>query len=112
MNSLVRLGVSPTAASTPTDVFNQWLEALFPGAVALGCAVCLAPQFFLPVYLCANVGPQAPPAAASLGPPATALPRVLSGPPTGLDECVFFNSLVVGLPYSSIFCQFWLVFVF
>ena len=32
--------------------------------------------------------------------------------PTGLDECFFFNSLVVRLPYSSIFCQFWLFFVF
>ena len=48
-------------------------------------------------------------------PPATTFPRVLSSqlpisaPPTGLDE---FISLVVGLPYSSIFCQFWLFFVF
>ena len=33
-------------------------------------------------------------------------------PPTGLDECVFFNSLGVGLPYSSIFCQFWSFLVF
>ena len=33
-------------------------------------------------------------------------------PSTCLDECFFFNSLVVGLPYSSIFCQFWLFFVF
>ena len=33
-------------------------------------------------------------------------------PPTGLDEYVFFNSLVVGLPYSSISCHFWLFFVF
>ena len=32
--------------------------------------------------------------------------------PTSLDECFFFNSLVVGLLYSSIFCQFWLFFVF
>ena len=32
MNSPVRLGVSPTAASTPTGVFNQWFEALFPCA--------------------------------------------------------------------------------
>ena len=32
-------------------------------------------------------------------------------PPTSLDEC-FFNSLVVGLPYSLIFWQFWLFFVF
>ena len=85
MNSFMSLGVSPTAASTPTDVFNQWLEALFPGAVALGCAVCLAPQFFLPVYLCVNVEPQSllavalpalfiPQSATSLGLPATTLP--------------------------------------
>ena len=58
-----------------------------------------------------------PQSTASLGPPATTLPRVLSirlpisAPPTGMDEGVFFISLVVGLPYSSIFCQFWLFFV-
>ena len=62
------------------------------------------------------------------GPPATTLPRVLSlqlpvsVPPTCVDDCFFFNSLVVGLlrsratPWllveSSIFCQFWLLFVF
>ena len=45
---------------------------------------------------------------------ATPLPLVLSAPlpisapPTGLEECFFFNSFIVGLPYSSIFCQFWL----
>ena len=40
------------------------------------------------------------------------LPQLpISAPPTGLDEC-FFSSLVVGLPYSLIFCQFWLFFVF
>ena len=50
----------------------------------------------------------------SLGPPAPALLQILSAwlpasdPPTGLDECFFFISLVVGLPYSLIFCQFWL----
>ena len=33
----------------------------------------------------------------------------ISAPPIGLDECFFFNSLVVGLPYSSIFWKFWLV---
>ena len=32
----------------------------------------------------------------------------ISASPTILDECFFFNSLVVGLPYSSIFWQFWL----
>ena len=36
----------------------------------------------------------------------------ISTPPTGLDECFFFISLVVGLLCGSIFCQFWLVFVF
>ena len=72
---------------TPTGVFNQRFEALFPHAGALGCEVCFAPcrssQFIcervwghrvlptalpapfsatlspaLSVYLCANVGPQ------------------------------------------------------
>ena len=33
-------------------------------------------------------------------------------PPTGLDECFFFNSLVARLQYSSIFWQFWLFYVF
>ena len=38
----VRLGVSPVAP-TPTGVFNQRFEALFPRAGALGCAaVCFA----------------------------------------------------------------------
>ena len=109
-NSPVCLGVSPAATSTPTCVFYQWFEALFPGSGTLGCVVCFAPLPFLPVYPCANVGPQ--------GLPATALPQVLtarfpvSTPPTSLDECFFFISVVVGLPYSSIFCQFVLFFVF
>ena len=60
----------------------------------------------------------APQSATSLRAPAAALPHVLStqlpvsAPPTGLDEYFFFISLVVGFPYSSIFCQFWLFFVF
>ena len=41
--SPVRLGVSTTAASTPTGVFTQRFEALFPQAGALGCVVCFAP---------------------------------------------------------------------
>ena len=40
----VRLGVSSAAAPTPTGVFNQRFEALFPHAGALGCAVCFAPR--------------------------------------------------------------------
>ena len=42
--SPVRLGISLAAAPTPTGVFNQRFEALFPRAGALGCAVCFAPR--------------------------------------------------------------------
>ena len=54
--SPVRMGVPPTSASTPTGVFSQWFEALFPHAGALGCEVCFAPPPFVLVYLCTNVG--------------------------------------------------------
>ena len=137
MNSHVRLGVSPAAASTPTGVFNHWFEALFPRTGALGCMACFTPPPFLPVYICANVGPQGLPATTLWGllaatwpsplhnlpprwdlqlPPCceSSLPRLPVFAPltSGLDECFFFISLVVRLPYSSIFCQFWLSFVF
>ena len=43
VTSPVRLGVSSAAAPTPTGVFNQRSESLFPRAGALGCAVvCFA----------------------------------------------------------------------
>ena len=64
------------------------------------------------------VGPPTLPVATHPSPPAATLAGVLSAqlpistPPTGLNECFFFNSLVVRLPYSSIFWQFWLFFVF
>ena len=121
----MRLGVSLAAASTPTGVFNQRFEALFPHAGALGCVVCFAPPPFLPVYPCANVGRRglldaAMPAQFHNPPPRWARqpPRCrqsslawlpVSTPPTGLDECFFFNSLVVGLPYNLIFIRFWLI---
>ena len=136
------VGVSPATASTPTGVFSQRFEALFPRAGALGCTVCFAPLPFLPVYLCylcylfMNLGPQGLPATTLWSLLAAAWPAPLhnppplwvcqpppfckfslpqlpiSAPPTCLDECFFFISLVVGLPYSLIFCQFWLFFVF
>ena len=43
MTSPVRLGVSPAAVPTPTGIFNQRFEALFPRAGALVCAVCFDP---------------------------------------------------------------------
>ena len=62
-NSPVRLGVSPTAASTPIGVFNQWFEALSPHAVTLGCFVCHPVHQLLPRR------------------PAAALPTPLHNPP-------------------------------
>ena len=56
--SPVRLGVSPAAAPTPTGIFNQRFEALFPCAGALGCAVCFAPcrSSGLSVHECGAAG--------------------------------------------------------
>ena len=62
----MKLGVSLADASTPTGVFSQGFEALFPHAGTLGSVVCLAPQLFLLVYPHTNVGLP--------GLPATALP--------------------------------------
>ena len=101
-------GDSPTTTS-PTGFYCLRFEALFLCTGTLGCTVCLPLQFFL-VYLQANAGlPRLP---------AAALPHVLSAPAArarpsySQDKCFFFNPLVVGLPYSLIFWQFWLFVVF
>ena len=44
----MRLGVSSTAASTPTGVYNQRFEALFPCTGTLGCVVCHPVHQLLP----------------------------------------------------------------
>ena len=113
-DSPVRLGVSPTTA-TPTA---RGFESLVSHAGILGSVVCLGPQLFFRPYPHVNVGLP--------GGPATTLPTwyashhfavlprsqlPISAPPTNMDECIF-NCLVVGLPYSSIIWQFWLLFVF
>ena len=117
-SSPVRLGVSPAATSTPTGVFDQWFEALFPHTGTLDCEVCQpGPPAAVSLVSCSFAHPT-PQSATSLGPLAAALEHFLSAqlpvsdPPTSLDECFFFISLVVRLPYSSIFCEFWLFFVF
>ena len=114
----MRLGVSPTAASTSTGVFNQWFKALFPWAGTLGCWVRHQVSQLLPCWPaaawpapCHSLPPhwvhQLPPCCESSPPQ---LP--ISAPPTDINECFFFISLVVGLPCGLIFCQFWLFFVF
>ena len=79
----------------PQGFAVRGFEALFPHAGTLGCVVSLVPQLFLPVYPQMNVG------LPSLA--ATALPLILSSLAShvhpSLDECFFFNSLVVRLPY-------------
>ena len=103
---------------TPQVFIAGGFEALFPWAGSLGCVLCLAPQLFLSVYPHANVGlpalPVLPRPVLQLLPcwvsSVSWLP--ISAPPTSLGECFFFNFLVVGLPYSSIFWQFWLFFAF
>ena len=92
----------------------MWGLGVLPAALPAPFSDNLSPA--LSVYLCVNVGLRgllvvrlpAPllPHSASLGPAmATGVLSALvpiSAPPTGLDECFFFISLVVGLPYSSI----------
>ena len=127
-NCLVRLGVSPTAASTPTGVFSQRFWGFIfphwnPGLCGLSCSPVVPAS--LSAWECGTTQSTSRCLACSTsrhlacpGPLATALLWVLSAwlpisaPPTSLDECMFFNSLVVGLPYSSIFCHFWLFFIF
>ena len=116
MKTPVRLGVSPAATSIPTGVFNHRFEALFPHAGTLGFAVCHLVHQLLPRQPAAALPTllhNPPPLWVRQPPPChkSSLPRLpISAPPTSLDECFFFISVVVELPYSSIFCQFWLFF--
>ena len=109
-SSPVRLGVSSTATSTPTGVFNLWFEALFPQAGALGCMLCC--------WVCQLVSCW----------PAAVLPTpVLQPPPccdSSLPGCPSPPFLLVWVSVSSLspwlldfhtvrfFCHFWLLFVF
>ena len=118
MNYPVRLEVSP-AVSTPTGVFNQRFEALFPHAGALSCAVWL-PRPIVPPGLSAlecgtghsashclnNLVLQPPPCCQP------SLPGCPSPPLLPVWMNVFFNSFVVRVPCSLICRQFWLLFVF
>ena len=107
--SPVRLGVSPAAPPTPTGVFNQRSEALFPHAGALGYMVCFAPcrssgsicarMWGRRVCQWSDCLPRlshSPPVSVLPGQRESSLPRLpVSAPPTGLDECLFCFSLVL-----------------
>ena len=106
--SPVRLGVFPAATPKPMGVLNQRFEALFPHARALGYTVCFTPRHSSQ-FICVRVWgrrvcwwsdclPRSSHTPASLR-PATATrvlsaPVPVSAPPTGLDGCLFFISLV------------------
>ena len=108
----------PPSAQPPQVFTTRDFEALFPLVGTLGCTVCLTLQLFLLVYPYANVGP---PDLSAAAPPSWSTSHHLivhplcppiSTPPISLDECFFFNSLVVVLLYTLVFLQFWLFFVF
>ena len=110
-NSPVRLRVSPN--TTTSGVYSQRFWVFISPHCNPGFCV-LAPQLFPPVYPHANVG-LLPSSSCSLAclflqlPTChmSSLPQLpIPTPPSGLDECFFLNSLLLWIPYSSIFWQF------
>ena len=103
------------AAPTPTGVFNQRFEALFPRSGALGYVVCFTPRCssrFIYVRMwgrgvcrwsdCLPRLSHTPPVSVPPRQQESFPPRLpISAPPTGLDVCFFFISLV------SDFLAFW-----
>ena len=117
MNAPIRLGVSLTTA-TPIGLYNQRFLRLSFSALEPWVAWCvLLPSVPLGILIHTQMWDHRP-LPCLLGPPVTTVPCVLSTPvacllpPTSLYECFFFNYVVVGLPYSLIFWQFWVFFVF
>ena len=106
MNSPMRLGVSP-AAATPTGFYRQrFLRLYFPGLelwVVQSVLLPSCPSWFIFTQMWDLLALQ-PPGCWASSPPW--LP--ISSPPTRLNKCFFFNSLVIRLLYNSIFWQFWL----
>ena len=112
VDSLVRLGVSPTAA-TITGFFSQRFWGFIslqwnPGLPCLSCSLVVLPRLSAckcgTTYSAIHHLTQSTSSHLVLpGPPANAWLWVLSAQlpistaPTGLDECFVFNSLVVGL---------------
>ena len=110
MTSPVSLGVSP-AISTPTGLFQSEISRLHfptlePWVVWFVSLLSFSSRFIhMQMWDCQV---HQPPPCCESSPPQ--VPMFM--PPTSLDKCFFFNSLVVGLPHSSIFKQLWLFFYF
>ena len=121
VTSPARLGISPAAAPTPSGVFNQRFEALFPRTGALGTWSTLLPAVCpgLSVCECGAAGsasgqtacPVRPTLHQSRSPHSNASPLCPGAHlcPSYRSGCTFlFYLLGVGLPCHSIFCQLWL----
>ena len=96
----------------PSQVFSvRGFEDFFSHTGTLGYVVHLTPQLFLPVYLHTNVGPPTPVLQSHCR--ESSLPWLpISAPPTGLDKCFFFNSLVVKTSIQVDFLLVLVVFLF
>ena len=106
MNSPVRLGVSPAASPPPPGVFTQRVEALFslqPWVVGLSCSPVV--PLGLSAHECGTAWSSSCCLAESPLCPATVSALLL------VWVSVSSLTLVVGFPYSSIFWQFWLLFL-
>ena len=110
MDSQCDTGSFPCCCNPHKFFTASSFESLVSLPETLGFVVCLDPLLFLLAYLCVNVG--SPTWSPTLPCCRSSLPWLpFSASHTSLDEC-FFNSLVVGLPGSLIFWQFWLFFAF
>ena len=88
-----------------TVLFDTHVDCIYKAGERKGLLAVALPSLFHnppPHWVCQS------PSCCKSSPPRLSI----SAPPTGLDECFFFNSLAFRLPYSSIFWQFWLFFVF
>ena len=108
-NELSREGESFSCHCNPLRFLqSEVLRFYFPVLVT-----CLAPSLFLLVYLhkcgitCSTQSASHHLATSPLCPGCKSPPL-----PTSLNECFFFNSMVVRLPYILLFWKFWLFFVF
>ena len=98
----------PLTPQPPQVLSVRGLRLYFP-AGALGCGSVSLPSCS-PQFICTEVWDPRSASHCLAGSPLR--PAAHLCPSCHLGECFFFNSLIVGLPYSLIFWQFWLFIVF